>query len=288
MANCLRALFFSEIGKFPGNSLLSLFLNMKRSAPGTYPTYTAAKRSMRRSPYAPAPNVANRGSALVETKYFDTSFSNPIAVAADWTGTEVPCFSYVKSDGTTVDAYTDSSLIPSAIGSGYGQVNGSKYNLRKLRIKGAILPIAASDQADVVPATTVRLILVQDLQPNGTQAQGEDLFIDMGTSTQNNSNFLSMGSGSGGRFKIWKDKIFLLNPAVAATDAANTASNIRNGASFKFNLNFKKPIQVNLKANSAVPTTASLSNCNFFLLAHQGAGNCIPLLSGCARAYYND
>lgn len=221
-----------------------------------------------------------------ETKYFDTVQGQIIASAADWTGTEVPNVSYIASDGTTLTAYTDSALIPSAIGAGYGQINGNKYYLKKLRIKGHVVCTAQSDQADVAPAATTRLVLVMDTQPQGAQAQGESTFTDMGSAAACNFSFLAMAAGSGGRFRILKDKTFIHQPASAGTDGASTNSVVNSGFTFKMNYNFKKPVQVILKANSATPTVASLSNCNVYLLAHSTSS--VANLTSCARAYFQD
>lgn len=79
----------------------------------------------------------------------------------------MPCTNYIQSDGTTLGAYTDSALIPSAVGAGYGQVVGSKYMLHKIRVRGQVFPAVNSDQADVPPMASVRVVLVQDLRPNG-------------------------------------------------------------------------------------------------------------------------
>jgi len=251
---------------------------MRRAPAGTYPTYKRASAM----PYARSSGVPP------ETKYFDTSFSQTIASAADWTGTEVPCTNYIQSDGTTVGAYTDSALIPSAIGAGYGQINGNKYFLRKLRVRGCVTNTVAADQADVSTPQIVRVTLIEDTQPQGAQAQGENVFTDMGGFTQVGFSFLAMAAGSGGRFRIVKDKIVVLQPAVAGTDGASTNSISQTGMLFKFNCNFKKPRQVQLKANSATPTIASLSNLNYFLLAHSSSATPVQVVQGVARAYFTD
>jgi len=227
-------------------------------------------------------------AASDETKYFDTSFSQVISAAADWTGSEVPCTNYIQSDGTTVGAYTDSALIPSAIGAGYGQIVGSKYLLKKLRVRGVVRSIIASDAADVPPATTVRVVLVQDLRANGAQAQGEEIFTDMGSAFQDNFSFLAMGAGNAGKFKILADEWCTLQPAIAGTDGTNTNSVAREAKTFSFIFKPKKPIQVLLKANSSTPTVASLSNTNIFLLAHHdtNSGGTVAI-DGCARCYYS-
>jgi len=231
----------------------------------------------------------NRGSAVpVETKYFDTSFTAAVAFGANWEGTEVPMEQYIKSDGTTLDPYTDSAIIPSAIGAGYGQVQGSKYFLKKVRVKGELLCGAIADQGDMVGSRTVRVVLVHDTQPNGAQAQGENVFTDMGSAGQCNYSFLAMAAGGGGRFRILADKVILLQPATAGTDGTNTNSLGFNGSKFKFDYTPKQPIGVMLKANSATPTVASLSNTNIFMLAHASGQNPGITILGAARAYYCD
>jgi len=249
---------------------------MRREPKGTYPTYKQA-RSL---PYA------RPSSVPVETKYFDVSFGGTAATAADWTGTMVPCVNYIQSDGTTVGAYTDGAMIPSAIGAGYGQVQGSKYYLKRIRIKGALIPTVTSDSADVLVAIGARVMVIMDTQPQGAQANGDDIFTDMGTAAQSHFSFLAMAAGSGGRFQVLKDKLYTLQPGSAGTDGANTNSVSRGMVNFKCNYNWKKPLAVQLKANSATPTVASLSNYNIFVLVHCTSG--VVTTSGCARAYYTD
>lgn len=229
-----------------------------------------------------------RSNLQTETKYFDTSFSQTLASAADWTGTEVPCTNYVQSDGTTVGAYTDSALIPSAVGPGYGQVVGSKYNLKKVRVRGALIPSPAVDQADVSYPLTARVVLVLDTQPNGAQAQGEEVFTDMGTATQCVFSFLAMGAGGNGRFRILKDETIILNPAVAGTDGTNTNSVCNEGTLFSMEYAPKKPLSVRIKASASTPAVSVLSDSNIFLLAKVSNASPAVTITGCARAYYVD
>jgi len=219
-----------------------------------------------------------------ETKYFDASQSQTVSSAGDWTGSEVPSTNYVQSDGTTVGAYTDSALIPSAIGAGYGQVNGSKYRIKKIRVRGAVTSVVSGDNNDVPPPANVRVVLVQDTRPNGAQAQGEEVFTDMGTAAQCNYSFLAMGAGQAGRFRILKDFFVSLQPAVAATDGTATNTQAREAGIFQFTWKPKVPPEVLLKANSATPTVASLSSMNVFLLAHSDAPG--MSISSCSRTYY--
>lgn len=263
-----------------------------------YPDSRPARREVvSRARYAPrAMDVVQRpvaaayrrGASDRETKYFDTSFGGTMSTAADWTGSEVACTNYLQSDGTTLGAYTDSALIPSASGSGYGQVVGTKYRIKKLRIRGGIWPAVVTDSADVLQARFVRVVLVHDTQPNGAQAQGESVFPDMGDSTQCNFSFLAMGAGSGGRFRVLKDEFVKLDPGVAGADSLATATNscTNQGAEFNFQYTPSKPIDVRIKPSSSTPTVASLSDCNIFLLAHCNTG--VTSIAGCARVYYDD
>jgi len=243
----------------------------------------SASRSRSRSARAAPVTVLYMPSAE-ETKYFDTSQEQTIASSADWTGTEVPCTNYVQSDGTTVGAYTDSALIPSAIGAGFGQVVGSKYKIKKIRCRGQIISATLSDQADVLRGVVARVALVMDTRPNGAQGQGEDVFTDIGTAPQCNWSFMAMGAGNAGRFRILKDFFVVLQPGQSGTDGANTNSTTRTSASYSFTWKPKVPVEVLLKANSSTPTVASLSNCNVFLLAHCDGTN--TTIEGASRAYY--
>lgn len=229
-----------------------------------------------------------RSGLIPETKYFDTVFSANCGSAADWTGTEIACTNYIQSDGTTVGAYTDCALIPSAIGSGYGQVVGNRYKLKKLRVKGALQMTVLSDQADVTASRDVRVILVMDTQPNGAQAQGEDIMTDLGGAGQCNLSFLAMGAGGAGRFRILGDRHIKMNKPVAGTDGANTNSVALANEFFKFSINFKNPVMVTLKASSSTPAVSVLNTCNIFLLAHTNASTGVPVCFGAARAYYMD
>lgn len=259
----------------------------KKKAPSSVGLISVgALRALQRAQAQPA--VMRKSVMAAETKYFDTSFAFTVAGAADWTGTEVACSNYIQSDGTTVGAYTDCALIPSAIGAGYGQVSGNKYLIKQIRVRGEFSPAGLSDQADVGGPRFCRVVLVHDTQPNGAQAQGEDVFTDMGSAAQCNYSFLAMAGGAGGRFRILADETVMLETGLAGTDGANTNSVSWNGKFFSFYYRPKKPIQVFLKANSSTPTVASLSDANIFMLAHMNNTSPVVTLNGCARCYYID
>jgi len=240
----------------------------------------------------PPPRAYNptyqRQRAMGEVKYFDVGINAAVTTAGTtWADTEVPADNYVNSSGAPA-AYTDSCLVPTAQGSGYGQVNGNKYLLKTLRVKGSLYYAGFAGLTAVQSPIPVRLVLVMDLMPSGSQAQGEDVFQDFGATPENAYSFLRMASG-GGRYQILKDKIVTLNPVVAANDAAaSTVSMIYNQPHFKFAVKPNKEVQI--KTGNATPTIAGTVNCNIFLLAYAYFGSSAQAITvqACSRAYYVD
>jgi len=237
--------------------------------------------------------VTSRNNAFgPETKYFDTAIDASVTTAGStWADTEVPCDNYVNSSGAPA-AYTDSALIPSAQGSGYGQVDGLKYRIKKLRIRGSLSTATTTGGTAASSGTLTRLLLIMDTQPNFAQAQGEDIMQDVGDYSSNAYTFQRV-SQSGGRFRILKDKWFRNNPAVAVNNAgATTVSEAYTNSIFKFQWIPKVPVEVNIKAGNATPTVAALSNINIFLLAYsynQGAGGAQTVnVNAACRCYYFD
>lgn len=231
-----------------------------------------------------------------ETKYFDTAFAASVTCAGtSWADSEVPMTSYVNSSGA-VAAYTDSALIPSAIGSGYGQVIGNKYKLKAVRVKGILFPPTATVATTPALSRVSRILLVMDTQPSGTQAQGEDILQDMGAGPNNYSSYVRVSEGAGKRFVILADRKFKHPVVVGVQTGTLVADPIQNGASFapahfEFAYSPKKPVEVQVKSANATPTIAGLVNRNIFMLAYGMAydGTMIALgISGNARAYYCD
>jgi len=228
-----------------------------------------------------------------ETKYFDCGFSAAVTAAGTtWADTELPMDNYVNSSGAPA-AYTDSCLIPTAIGSAYGQVDGNSFQLQKIRIRGNIRRSApAADQADVLPPLTVRALLVMDTMPNGAQAQGEDVIQDFGEYNENTFAFQRV-SATAGKFRVLKDETWSLPVVTAADNAAVgpfTSSQHTGQVLFNWKWQPRIPLKVNVKAGSATPTIASTINCNIFVLVYAMQGSAVTqvTVSGCSRCYYNE
>jgi len=223
-----------------------------------------------------------------EVKYFDVGINTAVTTAGTtWADTEVPADSYVNSGGAAA-AYTDACLVPTAQGSGYGQVNGNKYLLKTLRVKGSVFVAVPSGSTSVKNPVPVRLVLVMDTMPSGAQAQGEDVFQDFGALEENAYSFLRMASG-GGRYQILKDKIVTITPQAAASDGATgTVTTSFSQPHFKFAVKPNKEVQI--KTGNATPTVAGTVNCNIFLLAYayQNTSAAAVTVQACSRAYYVD
>lgn len=233
---------------------------------------------------------ALRAIVTPETKYFDTGINAAVTAAGtDWANTEVPCDNYVNASGTAA-AYTDSALIPSAVGSGYGQVNGNRYKLKRVRVRGTVEPSGFSGQTAIGAGITGRLVLVMDTQPNGAQAQGEDVMQDIGAAGENEFTFQRVSNVSG-RFRILKEKRFVFPVTAAVNNAAGTTVSYAYARlPFDFTYAPKVPLQVNITSANSTPAVAGLVTCNIFLLAYGGAfaGATVLNIQAASRAYYCD
>jgi len=236
----------------------------------------------------------NRGTVFgPETKYFDTMFSADVNAATSWGSAVIPCTSYLNADGSTISAYTDAALIPSAIGNGYGQIVGNKYVLKKLKVRGFINKANATAMTTVQEPIRVRVMLIHDTQPNGAQLDLSTVLTDWGAGRELLSSFQAIASGSGGRVRILYDKFFNMNPTSAANNAgATTVSQTWPNQEFKISKTWKKGLKVMVKSGAATPAVASLSDVNIFLAAAcynpDGATIGDPRIVGVARAHYVD
>lgn len=243
-------------------------------------------RSFRAGSFAP---TSQRSLLYPETKYFDVGINTAVTWAGtDWSNSEVPADNYINSSGTAA-AYTDAALLPSAIGSGYGQVNGNRYKLKKIRVRGNVVIPVLVDQADASQAAIVRILLVMDTQPNGAQAQGEDVLQDYGAVGENLFAW-KRTSASSGRFRILKDEFHKLEPTNSQTDGTNTGSIGFGQGCFSWQYTPRMPILCNIKSGNATPTVAGLETCNIFMLAAAQIGSTAVAVTvkACSRAYYAD
>lgn len=263
----------------------------KRKASGF--TYTVKKRKTG----GPAYTGTYKGPASVsrytrtlanpETKYFDLGFNTAVtAVGTSWADTELLSDNYVSANGTAA-AVASACMIPTENGSGYGQVNGNKYKLKQIRAKGVLALAASPDLADTPSPRFVRMLLVHDSQPNGAQAQGEDVMQDLGEFGENGNSFMRLADNIG-RFRVVKDKTMIMNVSAVGTDGANTNSAGFNGVKWKLNYKPKFPIDVSIRSGTSTHNVSGTINCNFFILVYGYAfgGTTAITVFGASRAYF--
>lgn len=197
--------------------------------------------------------------ASSEMKYFDSLRSAAtVSESTDWTGTEI--------DPTTVN-----TLFAPTEGAAINQRIGRKVHVYKIKIRGVISPGVDMDQTDQLVQQSWRLILFQDMQTNGSQAQGEQLMTPPSTATtalafsafQNINNF--------GRFRVLKDKIIYGRDRTAGTDGANTTSQASALVPFKCSYNFKKPVQTTFNATNGGTIADIVDNSYHLLLQASGS-----------------
>lgn len=223
-----------------------------------------------------------------ETKYFDCSGAGATTWAGtDWSSSEVSCTNYVDNSGAAA-AYTDSCLLPTAVGAGYGEVNGNKYKLKKIRVRGAvgILPLSAADTTVGTPDGRVRIMLVMDTAPQGAQAQGEDIMQDIGGSFNNLYSFQRV-SDNLGRFRILKDEWVHLPNDLLTFNAGAAAVTFRS-VPFSWKYQPVKPIPVTIKSGGTSPSVTKAQSHNIFMLV-AGASSAVVRsvnVSFCSRVYY--
>jgi len=221
-----------------------------------------------------------------EVKFFDTAGTTALAATADWTGSEIACDNYIQSDGTTLGAYTDCALIPSANGPGYGQVLGGKYRILKIRIRG-LMAVDASTAVATVPDNSLmsRLALVMDKNAGGAQLQGETVFSDMGSVYNCIFSYQQQGQATD-KYRVLKDEIFQHD--VAAMSTAFDSNDIKptyKSVNFSWTYTPAKPLIVNVLTSGSTPAVAQLKDINIFLLGRSsGAGD----IFFTARCYYTD
>lgn len=263
--------------------------NKKRGRNGfaTQSNRPAKKRRFSGSYAAKANRVVSSG----ETKYFDVAINDDVtATVTTWADSEVVCSHQITAAGGST-AYTGSALLPTAQGAAYGQVNGNKYWVKHFRFKGKVSVPVTTSLANVTNGPTVRVLLVLDKQPNGAQAQGEQVMQSFGVGPQNAFTFQDVGD-TVGRFQVIRDKIMILKPV--ATDnnsSASTGSIAFEQRMLKLNWKPQVPVKVSIKSNSNTQGVAQTNSHNLFLLVFgiTDAGSSVAVnLTGCGRTYYVD
>lgn len=214
-----------------------------------------------------------RGAQVAgEMKYFDTRLAlSAIPSVAAWTGTEF-------------DPATFNTLCVPTVGSAINQRIGREIKVLKIKIHGHILCSNQVTQSDTDLPTDVRIALVQDLQTNAAQMQGEQVFS--ATTTADEAPLTFQNIDNFGRFRVLKDKnITFQNPSLA-WDGTNVFQGglIRH---FKWSIKFNKPVSVRFNATNG-GSVADIVDNSFHVVANSSSTELAPQLSYLCRVCYKE
>jgi len=274
---CLQARKFSQ--------------KMKRASAGTYPSYKQAVKRQKAKPRKNYSSVARtRGAAVTgEMKYFDTSLNDSALAAV----TQTWVAGTLKDPDTTINLGAAAVANPSClcvptVGAALNQRVGRKILVRKIKLHGTINIAAQAAQAAADSAAKIRIVLVQDCQTNAAPMTGAQLFNDANAaqptvtinSFQNPNNF--------GRFRVLKDKMLTIsNLNLAGSPSTNDVIQASVRYSFKFAVNFKKPVEVHFNATNG-GTVADIVDNSFHIIAATESTPYNPTMSYYARVCYKD
>lgn len=209
-----------------------------------------------------------------EIKYFDSLLDDTaVATSMDWTGTEL-------------DPATLNTLFAPTEGSGISNRVGRKVMVKGIRIRGILKYVNEINLTLGVEPTTIRLIMFMDQQTNGTQAQGEQLMQPPATADADLVTLSMMNLGSLGRFRVLKDTTLTVQNPNTTYDGTNIETNGLN-RTFKWNVSFKNPIEINFNATNG-GTVADIVDNSFHIIAAKGETTSNLILSYYCRTSYID
>lgn len=211
-----------------------------------------------------------------EMKYFDTTrTATAVNASTNWAGTSSP-----------PNSGTPNTLVAPVVGSAIDQRIGRMIKLYKLSVRGMIYVAPQTNQIFSDNASQIRILLVQDMQTNGTQADGDIIMTPPATADTRQVVLAHQNIGSLGRFRVWKDKTVVLQNPNGMYDGTNVE---QQGLvkPFKFKLSFKKGIEVRFNAVNG-GTIADIVDNSFNIYASTSSADLAPTMVYRARAYYKE
>lgn len=214
-----------------------------------------------------------------EMKYFDSELTATALVAStDWTGTEF--------DPDTVPVASINTLFAPIRGTGINNRIGRAVNVMKVKVRGLISVAAQANQSAADSASYVRLALVQDMQTNTAQAQGEDVFRDPTTASSHVAATSFQSLANLGRFKVLKDLKINLGDPNAVFDGTNIEQQgiIRM---FEMNVEFKTPVVVHFNATNG-GTIADIVDNSWHIYCNCSSIALVPSIIYSARVAFKE
>lgn len=212
------------------------------------------------------------GQVKGEMKYFDTTLAlSAISEDNTWANTEQ-------------DPATFLTFCAPVVGAGINQRIGKGIKILKWKLRGNLNAAQQTNQTGADPASTIRLIAFLDKQTNSAQAQGEQLMT--GTASDATAMLSFQNIDNFGRFRVLWDKTFTLQNPNGSYDGTNIE---QYGLSkpFKFNITFKKPINVRFN-NTNGGSVADIVDNSLHLIALCDNDDLAPTISYYSRVDYKE
>ena len=241
-----------------------------------YANYAASK-SLRRAGYTTVPRTMGV-YAQGEMKYFDTErTATSVSNAGTW-------------NTSMLDPATVNTLFAPAVGSAINQRIGREVKVHKIKIRGAVQVTAQSGESTADAATQLRLILVQDTQTNAAQMTGNLLMTNAPSAASIGSVNSFQSLANVGRFRVLKDKQFVMMNPNMANDTQATGGLVQQGLikTFKMTYTPKVPISVRFNATNG-GTIADIVDNSFHVMGLAATGaDLAPSLAYICRVSYKE
>lgn len=213
--------------------------------------------------------------AITERKYYTNYLSNTaivsFAAGTTWAGMEL-------------DPATQNCLFSPSTGDEYNTRDGRKVQVLGIKIKGLITVPGQTDQTGADDGAMVRLALVLDKQTNATQLNAEDVFGGVAVAAVNFAQF--QNPAFFGRFKVLKDKTYVIQNPSTTYDGTNIEANGLVKA-FKLSHKFRKPLIVHFNGTNG-GTIADIIDNSLHLIGGANNVELVPNISYQVRTTFID
>lgn len=214
-----------------------------------------------------------------EMKYFDSLLTiTSVTASTNWTSTEY--------DPNTVPVAGINTLFAPTQGAGISQRIGKACKVHKIKIHGELQMPAQTNQVVADAANITRIALVQDMQTNSTQCQGEQVFTAPATATAPLATEAFQNIDNFGRFKVLKDKFFTFNSPTLTWDGTNLEQSgmVKR---FSWTIKFKKPVEVRFNATNG-GTIADIVDNSWHIIANTSNSDLAPFIVYQCRVCYKE
>jgi len=175
------------------------------------------------------------GQITAENHYFDTerSITSIFVIQTGWTGTEM--------DPNTTAMLT---LFAPVVGNDIANREGRKVFVKKIRISGSISITEVSGVGTAQNPSNIRIIVYQDKQTNASNTNVAQLLMLSGNATD--AVHMFQNTATLGRFKVLKDKHYILQNNAIANDTPGIALEIQGlKRNFKYNMKINQWVNYN-------------------------------------------